>query len=161
MEISTDLYVTQLKAQRNALADEVALAIAQCHHLMKENAKLKELSDKQAVLLDEADKIMRDMAKEKDVPRGKKVRTLNVKNLIGINTHDVGNITAGNFDDHSFERQTNARMELKRRVDAENMRLPTGKKPGRKAKTQMATLNGEASVNISVAPGRPLDFPSQ
>lgn len=147
MEISTDLYVIQLKAQRNALADEVALAIAQCHHLMKENAKLKELSDKQQGLLAEADKLMSAMVKEKDVPRGKKVRTLNVKNLIGINTHDVGNITAGNI--------------YPTKDGSKKIRLPTGKKPGRKAKAQMATLNGEACVNISAAPGRPEDFPSQ
>lgn len=49
MEISTDLYVQQLINQRNAAANEAALALAQCHHLMAENGRLsvivKELSD--------------------------------------------------------------------------------------------------------------------
>lgn len=80
MEIQASLLVAQLKAQRNALADEAALAVAQCHHLMEECAKLKELSDKQQGLLAEADKLMRAMSKESETqPRVSKSRVRRTK----------------------------------------------------------------------------------
>lgn len=69
MEIQASLLIAQLKSQRNALADEAALAAAQCHHLMEECAKLKELSDKQQGLLAEADNLMKAMVKERDLPQ--------------------------------------------------------------------------------------------
>lgn len=120
MEIQASLLVEQLKAQRNAALDETAMAVAQCRHLMEECAKLKELSDKQQVLLAEADKLMRDMSKEKN--------------------------------DNFLERQTDARMKLKRRVDAENLR--PGKKRVRRTKAQMAKLNGKADATINASHGQ-------
>lgn len=107
MEIPASLLVSQLKAQRNAALDEVAMAVAQCHHLMEENAKLKELSDKQQGLLAEADKLMKAMAKQNSAPRRRVVKM--------------------DYD----------------------------------ASTKTATLNGEATANISAAPGRPEDFSPQ
>lgn len=140
MEIPVNLLVSQLKAQRNAALDEVAMAIAQCHHLMEENAKLKELSDKQQGLLAEADKLMKDMVKEKYVPRGTKA--INVKDLSGIG--DVGHLTIGKLIKSGklvSEDFYSSKSGLKK------IRLPTGKKRTRRTKAQMATLNGKADAN--------------
>lgn len=132
MEIPANLLVSQLKAQRNAALDEVAMAIAQCHHLMEENAKLKELSDKQQGLLAEADKLMSDMVKEKDVPRG--ARVINVKDLNHIG--DVGHtIMSGNV----FPSK-----ELLKKI-----RLPTGKKRTRRTKAQMVFVKSGNGVDNS------------
>lgn len=68
MEIPANLLISQLKAQRNAALDEVAMAVAQCHHLMEENAKLTEIMKKQEALLVEADSLMKTMVKQNPAP---------------------------------------------------------------------------------------------